>query len=260
MKGIILAAGASNRLRPLSEDIPKCMLEINGKPLLQNILELFKNNGVDDISVIVGYKKEKIKMSYHGVTYFENDDFMTNAILHGLMYARAKLEEALKTREDVIITYSDIWYNDSVVKALLISKKAIAAIVDTDWQDYYKGRTEHPISEAENVIMDDNKRILKIGKHIFPEGVEKNKQGEFIGLWKLTPKGVKTFLKHFDRLNFTLKKTDPYQNAKEWQKSYLTDILQEMTDQGEKIHGVLIQKNWMEFDTGQDYNRTKKGG
>ena len=169
------------------------MLKIDGKPILQNTIDLFRNNGINDISVIRGYKKDKI--NFPKVTYFENTDFWNNNILHSLMRARSKLEEAIKTKEDAVMTYSDIWYNDSVVKALLKSKEDFASIVDTDWHDYYKGRTDHPISEAENVIIGDNKRMLKIGKHIFTEGIQKEKQGEFIGLWKFTPEGTNIFLK-----------------------------------------------------------------
>ena len=51
--------------------------------------------------------------------------------------------------------------------------------------------------------------------------------------------------------------TEPYQNTKEWQKSYITDIFQEMIDKGENIYAVSIQKNWKEFDTVQDYERIK---
>ena len=253
MKGIIIAAGPAKRLRPLTDNLPKCMLPINGKPIIQNTIELFRKNGINDISVIRGWKGEKI--NFPNLTYFENDDFWNNNILHSLMFARPKLEEAIKTKEEVVISYSDIFYNDVVVKSLVADKHDIAAIVDIDWQDYYEGRTSHPISEAENVIMDDKKRILKIGKHIFTNNTPKDMQGEFIGLWKFTPNGTKIFLEHFGRLNKSLKKTEPFQNAKESQKSYITDIFQEMTERGESIHCVLIKKNWKEFDTVEDYKR-----
>ena len=256
MKAIIIAAGPCKRLRTLTNNLPKCMLKINGKPLIENTIELFKSNGINDISIIKGYKKEKI--NFKDMTYFENKDFWNNNILHSLICARPKLEEAIEIGEDVVMTYSDIWYTDSVVKALLKSKEAIASIVDTDWHAYYDGRTDHPIHEAENVITDDKKRMLKIGKHIFTHGIPKDKQGEFIGLWKFTPEGTKIFLGHFDKLNSRLKMTDPYQNTKEWQKSYITDIFQEMIDSGEKLHCVLIQKNWAEFDTVQDFKRAEK--
>lgn len=159
MKAIIIAAGPAKRLRPLTENLPKCMLKINGKPIIQNTIELFRNNHIKDISIVRGYKKEKINFS--NMTYFENTDFWNNNILHSLMFARDKLEESPKTNEEVVVSYSNIWYNDSVVKKLLQYKHDIAAIIDTDWQDCYDGRTEHPISEAENVILDNHKETIK---------------------------------------------------------------------------------------------------
>lgn len=256
MKAIIIAAGMCKRLRPLTENLPKCMLAISGKPIIERTLEIFKNNGISDISVIKGYQKEKI--NFAGLAYFENTDFQNNNILHSLMFARPKLEEAMKLGEDVIVSYSDILYEDSVVKALLSSSEPIAAIVDIDWEEYYQGRTLHPITEAENVVIGDKGEMLKVGKNVFTSGLSKDKQGEFIGLWKFTPEGIGIFLKHFDRLNSTLAKTDPYQNSKEWQKSYITDIFQEMIDNGEKIHCVLIRKNWWEMDTPEDLEKVRQ--
>ena len=253
MKAIIIAAGPCKRLRPLTDNLPKCMLDMGGKPILQNTVGLFRKNGINDISIVVGHKKEKINLP--DLTYFENTDFYNNNILHSLMFAKEKIEEAIKNNEEIVITYSDIWYSEPVVKVLLKSKDHIASIVDTNWEGYYDGRTDHPIEEAENVIMNDDKKMLKIGKHIFTNDTPKNKQGEFIGLWKFTPEGAKIFLKHFDRLNSTLNMTDPYQNTKEWQKSYITDIFQEMIDKGEILHCVPIRKNWAEFDTVQDLKR-----
>lgn len=106
MKAIIIAAGPCKRLRPLTDELPKCMLKIHGKPIIQNTVDMFRSNGINDISVIRGYKKEKINLP--DITYFENKDFWNNNILHSLICARAKLEEAIKTGEDVVMTYSDI--------------------------------------------------------------------------------------------------------------------------------------------------------
>ena len=79
MKAIIIAAGPSKRLMPLTEDLPKCMLKIDGKPIIQNAIELFRNNSINDISVIRGWKREKI--NFPNVTYFENTDFWNNNII-----------------------------------------------------------------------------------------------------------------------------------------------------------------------------------
>ncbi len=208
MKGVIIAAGSCTRLRPLTDEIPKCLLKINGKSILQNTLDNFNNNGIKDIAIIRGYKREKINVP--GITYFENVEYEKNNILHSLMAARSKIEESIAQNEEIVITYSDIWFEDSVVKALLESNQDIASIVDIEWQEYYENRTEHPISEAENVVMDDDLRMLRIGKHVITNDIPMNRQGEFIGLWKFTPDGSRIFLNHFDRLNADLESTTPW--------------------------------------------------
>lgn len=251
MKAIIIAAGLSKRMRPLTNDIPKCLLPINGKPILHHTLENLRSNNVKDISIVRGYKKEKIDVK--NTTYFENDNFFENNILHSLMYARPKLEEAMKNGDDVIVTYSDIWFENEVLKCLLEEQGDIVAVVDVDWESSYKDRTDHTTSEAENVLIDKENRIAKIGKHIFTEATPRSYQGEFTGLWKFTPKGVRIFLNHFDKVHASLQLTTPFQNAKEWQKAYITDIFQDLVDNGVEISCAKIEKKWKEFDTVQDY-------
>ena len=254
MKAIIIAAGTSKRLRPITDNLPKCMLKIKGKPLIQHAIDIFKANGVTDISVIRGYQKDKI--TFPNLTYFENPDFENNNILHSLLCAKAKIKEAIAAGEEVLVAYSDILFKDDIVKKLVQARgHPISVVVDTDWQDYYEGRTDHPVTEAENVVFNDNCHVLKIGKDVFTDGMPKNRQGEFIGLWKFSPEGAKRFVEHFERLNASIVKTNPYQNAKEWRKAYITDILQDLVNRGEKVHCTLIQKGWKEFDTVQDFLR-----
>ena len=59
MKAIIIAAGICKRLRPITDNLPKCMLKINGKPIIENTIELFRKNRINDISVVNGYKKDE---------------------------------------------------------------------------------------------------------------------------------------------------------------------------------------------------------
>ena len=60
MKVIILAAGQGKRLRPLTDNLPKCMVELNGKPILKHQIECLNRNSIHDINVCVGYAKGKI--------------------------------------------------------------------------------------------------------------------------------------------------------------------------------------------------------
>lgn len=65
MKAVIVAAGPSTLLLPFTQDKPKCMLKVGGKAILQRILEALRQNGVTDIVMVKGYKKDVI--NYHNV-------------------------------------------------------------------------------------------------------------------------------------------------------------------------------------------------
>lgn len=84
MKSIIIAAGMGNRLRPLTNNLPKCMLKFKGKTLLQRQLEVFRSCKIENIVLIKGYKKEKI--DYPGIKYYINDNYQNNNILNSLFY------------------------------------------------------------------------------------------------------------------------------------------------------------------------------
>ena len=62
MKAIIVAAGPGSRLVPLTDVKPKCLLEINGKSIIQRTLEVLRQYGVNDIVVVRGYKKEMFNL------------------------------------------------------------------------------------------------------------------------------------------------------------------------------------------------------
>ena len=80
-KALIVAAGLGSRLKAHTENIPKCMLDFGGKTLLERQLSAYRDCGIDNISVIRGYKKNKI--NYKNLNYFYNKDYENNNILNG---------------------------------------------------------------------------------------------------------------------------------------------------------------------------------
>ena len=242
-KTLIVAAGLGSRLKDHTENTPKCMLDFGGKTLLQRQLLSYKKNGVDDISLIRGYKKNKI--NYKGIKYFDNNDYKDNNILNSIFYG----EEAING--NIIISYSDILFEPFIVKRAMESDHDISVIVDVDWRDYYINRKDHPLSEAENVIFNSNNEVVKIGK-ISSEKEEVH--GEFIGMIKLNNRGCEIFKKNFHRVKkFFWNK--PFQRAKVFQQAYLTDMIQELVDIGVKVHCVIIERGWKEIDTVEDYKK-----
>ena len=246
-KALIIAAGLGSRLKEHTENLPKCMLDFGGKTLLQRQLDSYNKNGIKDINLIRGYKKKKI--NYKGIRYFENTDYENNNILNSIFYA----EEVING--NIIISYSDILFDPSVVGRALNSDHDISVVVDIDWRGYYVGRKDHPISEAENVIFNSNNEVEKIGK--INTGKEEV-HGEFIGMIKLSNRGTEIFKEHFHRLK-KIYWNKPFQRAEIFQKSYLTDFIQELVDIGIKVHCVIIESGWKEIDTVEDYKKAIEG-
>ena len=246
-KALIIAAGLGSRLKSHTENLPKCMLDFGGKTLLERQLEAYKKNEIKDIFLIRGYKKEKI--NYKGIQYFENNDYNNNNILNSIFYAEKIING------NIIISYSDILFEPSVVERLQKSDHDISVVVDIDWRGYYVGRKDHPISEAENVIFNSNNEVEKIGK--INTGKEEV-HGEFIGMIKLTGRGAEIFKHHFNRLK-KIYWDKPFQRAKIFQKAYLTDFIQELVDIGIKVHCVIIESGWKEIDTVEDYQKALIG-
>lgn len=243
---IIIAAGMGNRMESHTRDKPKCMLDFGDKTLLQRQLEAYRASGVTDISVVRGYKKDKI--NYDGLRYFENPDYENNNILNSLFYA----EDAISNH--VICAYSDILFDAQVVRRALESQHDISVVVDIDWRGYYDGRLDHPLEEAENIIYDADHKVVSAGKAI----ANKNDvHGEFIGMMKFSPRGAEIFKRHFHRAK-ELYAGKPFQRAKVFEKAYLTDIIQDMTDLGVPIHCVIIERGWKEIDTIEDYEKALK--
>ncbi len=247
VKSLIIAAGLGSRLKKHTENLPKCMLDFGGKTLLQRQLEVYKKNGIKNISLVKGYKKEKI--NYKGIRYFENPDYRKNNILNSIFYG----EDVING--NIIISYSDILFDSTVVKRLLETDYDISVVVDIDWRGYYVGRKDHPISEAENVIFNSNNEVEKIGK--INTGKEEV-HGEFIGMIKLSNRGTEIFKQHFHRLKKTYW-NKPFQRAEIFQKAYLTDFIQELVDIGIKVHCVIIESGWKEIDTVEDYKKALFG-
>lgn len=246
VKTVIIAAGIGNRLKPYTEELPKCMLRFGNKTLLERQLEAYAECGINNVSLVRGFQKDKI--NYPNIRYFENPDYEDNNILNSLFYA----EEALNGH--VIVAYSDILFESTVVERLLLSEHDISIVVDIDWREYYVDRAEHPIEEAENVIFDANNNVVEIGK------ILTNKydvHGEFIGMMKLSPKGAEVFKRHFHQAKGIFQ-GKPFQRAKVFEKAYLTDMIQEMALLGVPVHCVIIERGWKEIDTIEDYEKALK--
>lgn len=243
MRAIILAAGEGKRLRPLTNNIPKCLVKIFGKSLLEHQIEIFRSCGINNISVVTGYQKNKICFS--GINYFYNKKFETTNMVETLFCAEKELED------NVIISYGDIIFEKKVLEKLLASKDEISVIIDKNWLKYWKIRFSNPLDDAESLAYDENEYLKDIGRKV--ENVS-SINGQYIGLMKFQGNGLK-ILKNFyheSKKNST-DEFNPLNSNVKFEKSYMTDLLYGLIKKGFRIKVIFIENGWLELDTINDF-------
>jgi choline kinase len=245
MNAIIIAAGSGKRISNDTKNIPKSMVKVNGKPIIEYQLDVLKKVGINEIYVITGPYSEKFNIK--NVKYVKDKEYEKHDILGSLMEAKKIMNG------DTLVLYSDIIFELKIIEKIMNSKEDISIAVDMNWEKNYEWRTEHPKSEAENVEINNNNIIIRIKKNI--ENVNNN-VGEFLGIIKFTNKGNELFVKKYEEL--VNMNTGLFHESPSILKAYVTDMIQELIDSNIKIKPILVSGKWCEIDTMQDLENAEK--
>ncbi len=246
MKVIVIAAGSGRRIGEEIKHLPKYLIKVNDKTIMEHQSAVYKKYNIDQIIIITGPNKEKF--TANRVTYVEDINYEKHDILGSLMEARKHIVG------EVIIVYSDIVFDDAILSKIVESKDDIGIAVDLEWKKSYVGRTDHLLAEAENVALDTNQNVIEIKKNI--SAGSENTVGEFLGIIKMSPKGSEIFVKKFEELEKS--HTGPFHNAPSLEKAYLTDMIQELIDSKITVEPIIVSGKWCEIDTLQDLQRAHK--
>jgi choline kinase len=248
LKSIILAAGEGNRLRPLTNEKPKCMVELFGKSLIEHQINAYTACDISDINVVTGFRSDSITIS--NVRYFKNEQYERTNMVESLFCA----EEILNG--DVIISYGDIIFEKNVLKQLIQSDNDFSVIIDKNWQDYWSIRSKNPLVDLESLKLDSKDNIISIGQKV--KKLEEI-QGQYIGLMKFSGKGV-NILKDFyhECKKISEKKPNPLNDSSPFEKSFMTDLLQGLINSNYQLHSVPIHGGWLELDTIEDFETYQK--
>jgi L-glutamine-phosphate cytidylyltransferase len=243
MNAVIIAAGSGKRISNDVKNCPKSMVRVNGKPIIDYQIVTLKEAGIEEIFVITGPYSEKFNVNH--VKYIKDQHFTEHDILGSLMESKKVL------KDEILILYSDIIFDLEIIKKILDSKGDISIGIDMNWEKMYEGRTQHPKTEAENVLLEKSTKIIKIKKNIKGDNV-----GEFIGIIKLSKNGSNIFVKKYDEL--IKNHSGIFHEAPNFLKGYLTDMIQELVDSKINVEPVLISGKWCEIDTMQDLEKAEK--
>jgi L-glutamine-phosphate cytidylyltransferase len=248
-KVIIVAAGRGRRLGSETEDIPKCMVRVAGRPILHWQLRAFAAAGLSDIVVVRGYLGDRIDGGKATIGFVDNPDWAHNNILASLLCAADCLPDGF------FFSYCDIVYTPEVVARLAARARvpdaaSVSLIIDRRWADAYQGRTLHPVSEAELTLVDgQGLRVVRVGKGAVPR---ERAVGEFIGLAHFSAAGAAALRTVWDRALAAGGLDAPFGLAPTLRQAYLTDALNALADQGVRLEPVFIDGQWREIDTPQD--------
>jgi choline kinase len=242
MKAIIIGAGRGSRLGPRTEHIPKTLVEVMGRSMLDFVLDALVDGGVarKDIVFIAGYAEDAVRLRYPDLTYVRNEEWASNNILLSLFKARAHLEDGF------LSTYADIIYESDIVRRLLASPADLALGCDTRWRRRYVDRSQHPESDAEK-LRAEGARVVEISRKIPSE----HASGEFIGVMKASASGARSLADAFDRAR-GLFEGRTYREGRTFERAYLIDLLADMLEQGVEMHHEDTPGGYMELDTLED--------
>ena len=177
MRALILAAGRGSRMGPLSEQRPKCLVEIAGRSLLDRQVGALSAGGVQEIGIVRGYRADLLQRA--GLTYFENERWASTNMVMSLATAARWLRTA-----PAIVSYADIFYRAELVRSLIEAPEPLVITYDRSWRALWGRRFVDPLADAETFRIGPDGRLLEIGgKTNRIEQIE----GQYMGLLKFTP-------------------------------------------------------------------------
>jgi L-glutamine-phosphate cytidylyltransferase len=231
---IILAAGRGSRLGPLTDDLPKCLTVVAGRPLLDWMLDSLSGAGIENILIVSGYHHQVLEhYQNERIEIVHNASWESSNMLGTLQCAR----HWLSTRP-CIVSYSDIAVRAEHVARLSDALGEIVITSNSEWRSLWQARFSDPLADAESFSARDG-RLTDIGRrtHSFDEI-----NGQFMGLFKTTPSG-------WGQLD-TLLLNDPDMSR----SGDTTKLLSSALAENITVKVVECDGGWIEIDTAVDHD------
>lgn len=239
-KVLILAAGQGTRLRPLTDEIPKCMVAIGGKTIMERQLENFRiyDPSLSNIAIVGGYKIEKLPKLKN---VFENTRYLNTNMVSSLFSATQFFDDKM----NLIISYGDIVYDESALRSLVCSDTSndINLVSYQNWFDLWKLRMEDPLDDVETFTVEDG-IVKELGKKT--NNIDEV-QGQFTGLFMISKQKISDMVKFYEMLD-----RGGCYDGQNFDNMYMTTFIQLLINHGWKVGCVPIMNGWVEIDSVND--------
>ena len=234
MIGVILAAGMAKRLRPLTDTMPKCLLKVGGRTLLERTVEAMRQAGISEFVVVTGYRGDMIRdflTAYDkslSFTFLHNADYEHNNNIYSLWMAG----EVVRGK-DFLLMDSDIFCDPAAVVRIAQEPESALAV------------NRHECGEEEmKVVVDGDMRITEISKTCRPEDA----MGESVGIEKIAADYSDALYKELDQMILQEKLIDIF-----YERAF-----ERLIPQGHTFRVVDTSSYYSyEIDTPEDYDHVK---
>ncbi|MCP4366187.1 MAG: phosphocholine cytidylyltransferase family protein, partial [Planctomycetes bacterium] len=237
MQAIILAAGVGKRLKPLTDQRPKCLIEIGGKTLLARCLDSLEELGIRDITIVLGHLKDMILEEINTLgkddgkglrfSYLVNEGYKNGSVT-SLWIAREKLVE------EALIMDADVLFHPTLLERLVRSPKTSCFLMEESFTD----------TGEEMKLFLENDRVIAISKE---NKAKSSRVGEGVGFLKLSAEHGPTLRKALEDLINEGRLDAEYEEA--------IDRCLAQSDMGvESVDGLP----WIEIDFAEDVQRAER--
>lgn len=237
-RAVILAAGLGSRLRPITDDKPKCMASLAGRTLLDRQLGKLRSRGIADVSVVVGHGETAVPDA--GIAKIRNPRYAETNMVASLFCAEALLDG----RRDLLMVYGDVVFEGQVLDALLSTPGEVVIAADRQWRRYWSARMDDPLSDAETFRLGADGRVVELGRK--PRDYSQI-EAQYTGLVRFSAACHDRMRALFHGLDRALS-----YDGRDVDNMFMTSFLQIMIDRGFDVRPAFIENGWLEIDTVSD--------
>ena len=232
-KGIVLAASRGEGFASLTDDRPKVMLPIAGKPLLRHLVDKLKKRGVDDITVVAGYKAESIDVQ--GIKLLVNPEHASTGELASLACARDAFAD------DMVVVYGDVLFRSYILRDLVESDAAVMVVVDSNEATAGAAGDYAYCSEPDDrSTWGQAVRLARIAPTPSHEG--RQADGRWIGMVRFRGEGRAWLADALDALRA----------RPDFKDLGLPDLLNHLVASGKPVHVWYVHGHWLDVNSVQD--------
>ncbi len=235
---IVLAANRGNALAELTQDKPKVMLPVNGKPLLRRLVDSFKKRDIHDITVVAGYMAEAVDIQ--GINVTVNENYQTSGELASLACAE------LHFSNDMLISYGDLLFRGYVLEDLLEVEAPLTIVIDSATNgSHISGSPDYAYCSApdDRSMLGQDVDLLRIDNDNADS--PNHNCGRWIGMLRVRSEGRHWIQQALVEL----------QQDKDFNTLGIPDLLNHLVTHGKPVKVFYINGHWLDINTLDDLDR-----